>query len=581
MKTTHVTLITLIALLTTGLTAQDKPANVPSAQPALDVTYLGNEGFLVRSEHKKVLIDALFKSDSPSYLSPSDVMIDQMIKGQPPYDHVDLLLITHRHSDHFKPDLTIAFLENHPACKLIANNQVVDKLRNQPGYEQVRPQIVEITSDTGKHSCKVEKGIEVDVFCLKHTPYMKDGKNIHAEIKNLAFVANLEETRFYHSGDAAIAGNSAALKDYAYSQKPVDIMFLQQYDKSPASKQFITNTIKPDMIIAMHIPPDKMDASIKRFMTHYPYGMIMREQGQTLHFTNTINFHQLSGPCLGQQPPGDNPKVFAPGIISSRNLEHSGPAFSPDGNEVFWSISPQPGPHVIKTTHRENGGWSAPSVASFSGQSFDSGPVFSVDERRIYFMSVRPRPGEPGKAEIWFVEKQGDHWGKPARVGIVERYPELQFAATPTIASSGTLYFQAAIGICRAELVNGEYAKPQVLPRSINLPQSLNWTPFIAPDESYLLFSSDREDRQGGGDLYITHRLTDGSWTDPVRLGEPVNTQQQERFPMVSWDGKVLFFTRPTPDTKHDIYWVDTHAIPALHSLPQRIRKSHIRHNSE
>jgi hypothetical protein len=38
--------------------------------------------------------------------------------------------------------------------------------------------------------------------------------------------------------------------------------------------------------------------------------------------------------------------------------------------------------------------------------------------------------------------------------------------------------------------INSEYTKPELLPHKINLPQFLNWTPFIAPYESYLLFSS-------------------------------------------------------------------------------------------
>ena len=136
--------------------------------------------------------------------------------------------------------------------------------------------------------------------------------------------------------------------------------------------------------------------------------------------------------------------------------------------------------------------------------------------------------------------------------------PGVAVCLWPTIARNGSLYFGAYTpgplndyGIYRAELVNGEYAKPELLPRSINLPPFLNWTPFLAPDESYLLFSSNRRDPEhDGGDLYVSRRLADGSWTDPVSLGEPVNTDRQERLPVLSNDGKYLFFTRPTPGSR-------------------------------
>jgi Tol biopolymer transport system component len=123
-------------------------------------------------------------------------------------------------------------------------------------------------------------------------------------------------------------------------------------------------------------------------------------------------------------------------------------------------------------------------------------------------------------------------------------------------------------GIYRSEFVNGEYAKPELLPHSINLPPFLNTAPFIAPDESYLLFSSNRNTSPDDfGDLYISRRQPDGSWTDPVSLGEPVNTEMQEVFPGVSPDGKYLFFCRYTPGRKNDVYWVDASSIPALRSI--------------
>ena len=54
-------------------------------------------------------------------------------------------------------------------------------------------------------------------------------------------------------------------------------------------------------------------------------------------------FTDLYGDYLGQTPPGDTPLVFAPGIVSTDSLiEHSAPAFSPDGKEVFWWVVRSP-----------------------------------------------------------------------------------------------------------------------------------------------------------------------------------------------------------------------------------------------
>jgi hypothetical protein len=205
--------------------------------------------------------------------------------------------------------------------------------------------------------------------------------------------------------------------------------------------------------------------------------------------------------------------------------------------------------------------------------------VFSAGGHRVYFTMVRPRTGTAQEnqpswpdVDIWTAERNGVAWSGPKRLDILARYPELRVAGVQSIARNGTLYFMGYTpsplndsGIYRAELINGEYAKPELLPRSINLPPFLNWTPFVAPDERYLLFSSNRRDPDhDAGDLYISRRLADSGWTDPVTLGEPVNSGHQERFPMLSPDGKYLFFTRPTPGHDQDVYWVDAATIPAL-----------------
>src|ERR1035437_8676797 len=249
-------------------------------------------------------------------------------------------------------------------------------------------------------------------------------------------------------------------------------------------------------------------------------------------------FTDLHGDYLGQSLPGDTPVVFARGIVSDSLQQHGAPAFSPDGNEVFWQTHQRPRSDIEKwlifpmTMRRIGDRWTTPEVSPYG-----DGAVFSPNGKRLYFGS-KEKGGDP-----YYIEKQGDRWSEPKYVVLVSRFPELQYAYFPTIASNGTLYFMgylkgqwAELGIYRAELINGEYAKPELLPPGINtLGGMRNWTPYIAPDESYLIFcstlglpSSDQ------GDLFICYRQPDGSWTDPVSLGEPINSKELERFPSIS-----------------------------------------------
>jgi hypothetical protein len=293
-------------------------------------------------------------------------------------------------------------------------------------------------------------------------------------------------------------------------------------------------------------------------------------------FVYAQEFPVLKGDYLGQAPPGDTPIVFARGIVSTDNtLSHSAPAFSPDGNEVFWLLNRPPRGKggkwlspMMMTMRRVGDVWTAPVVAPFLGE-----PVFSIDGKRFYFTHCPTL--DTKDVGPYFVEKKGNSWSEPKSVGLIARFPELQFVYDLSIARNGTLYILSYAagqsdnygnhyGIYRAELINGEYAKPELLPPGINKPGTLNWTPFIAPDESYLLFSSSRRSSNDGGDLYVCFRKPDGSWTDAVSLGATINSDKQERFPAVSPDGKYLFFTREIPDHDDDVFWVSAKIIDRL-----------------
>ena len=280
-------------------------------------------------------------------------------------------------------------------------------------------------------------------------------------------------------------------------------------------------------------------------------------------------FTNIHGDYLGQTPPGDTPVIFAPGIISGNALEHSVAAFSPDANEVYWaSRNNQSAPLHVWYMKRINNRWTKPEVFAPLGDStgcYD--PFFSTDGKRLYFGA-----DNNGNADIWFVEKKDGGWSKPRILSpIINTAIDGQCQAAFT--NDGTIYYidykiienKWTCDILRSKFINNEYQRPDTLPPSINS-TSEGWTPYITPNESYLLFASRRRNPGIPCDLYISfHDVKKDTWTEPVNMGEPINTDAQETFPMVSPDGKYLFFTRWTNETSGmDIYWVSATIIDRL-----------------
>lgn len=65
--------------------------------------------------------------------------------------------------------------------------------------------------------------------------------------------------------------------------------------------------------------------------------------------------------------------------------------------------------------------------------------------------------------------------------------------------------------------------------------------PSLTADGQMMFFSMD-QGRRNGFDIYVAYRLSDTTWSEPVNLGYPVNTDSWEAQPAVSADGSRLYF---------------------------------------
>jgi ribosomal protein L24E len=273
-------------------------------------------------------------------------------------------------------------------------------------------------------------------------------------------------------------------------------------------------------------------------------------------------FPVLKGPYLGQKPPGQTPELFAPEIISTCS-QHSSVYFSRDGKEVYFSRM-FPRPSVIMYMREENGQWTTPQVVC-EGLT----PGLAPDGKTVFFSSNKPN------WKLWKMQKTPEGWTQPRILP-----PQINFQKrqdTPYAAADGTLYFCSmfgkADGIYRAPLRNDEYMQPERIEYGISN-EYASFSPYIPPDESYMIFSSVRPG-YGISDLYISFHNADGSWTQPKNMGPEINTSAKEAFPFVSFDGKYLFFMSsrvsklnktPIPDGPGNVYWVDTKIIRELKS---------------
>lgn len=299
---------------------------------------------------------------------------------------------------------------------------------------------------------------------------------------------------------------------------------------------------------------------------------------------------------FGKKGPRAKAAVFAPGIVST-GMDERDIAITPYGQEIYWGVSSAN--HGFATivmarqTTATESGWTVPRVATRMADPsvLHIEPAISPDGKQMFFTVVRPdAEGSFQDADIWVMERTKTGWGEPRRLDETINTDGGEFFASPT--RSGTLYFTREprdgqnAGIYRSRLVDGRYAEAERLPAQVNAGTG-RFNAFIDREERFAIVPMQgRPDSLGGVDYYVVFRNDDDTWSEPVNLGQQVNTSgPQEYSPYISPDGKYLFFmssrretTRPPSLTykyftdlmnrprngNGDIWWIDAAFIEKL-----------------
>jgi len=280
--------------------------------------------------------------------------------------------------------------------------------------------------------------------------------------------------------------------------------------------------------------------------------------------TQQSDFPILKGPYLGQKPPGDVPKLFAPGIFSTEANEFNA-VFTPEGDAVYFTGKGEKDQDIF-VIERKNDQWQKRKIASFSGVYRDVDPFITFDGSKLLFSSNRPKNGtdQQEDCDFWYVEKlSSGQWGKAKHLDTPCTPGKHDFYYVSS--RDGSIYY-SIFDDGKGDIY---FIPPQSTNRqSYRLDAPINTEynehdPFIAPDGSYLIFTSDRPGGLGSADLYICFRLNDGSWSKPKNMESTINSNKYDYCAILSPNGKYFFFSS-SRSGNGDVYWVDVRIIREL-----------------
>ncbi|GAB5565222.1 MAG: hypothetical protein Wins2KO_22850 [Winogradskyella sp.] len=254
---------------------------------------------------------------------------------------------------------------------------------------------------------------------------------------------------------------------------------------------------------------------------------------------------------LGQKQPGLIPEIFVPNKNTSQDWKLGNPE-SLNLDEFYFTYTGNNPFEPLVVVYRNEGNSYKANKYKFNYNPSDSNTLYSR----------------------WnYIERTNSGWSEMRSLGPMFERKEWGIM-TLSISNKGTIVIDDVKSndvIRISEIKDGKREEPKLMSKEINTGK---WTahPFIAPNESYLIWDSEREEGYGGADIYISFRQEDGSWGKAINLGDKINTKFWENAAKITPDGKYLGFSRSEEKVREDgstywtsdKYWVSAEVIEKL-----------------
>ncbi len=298
---------------------------------------------------------------------------------------------------------------------------------------------------------------------------------------------------------------------------------------------------------AFHIGEyDKAIKYLERFLQEPNLSPIIKEKAQK-YLSNAKVAKDLV-----QNPVPFDPKNLGPNV-NSKFSEYL-PALTADEKTLIFTRRLSRDGFMVNedfyiSTRREDGTWTLarPIGPPINTPQNEGAQTISPDGRTIYFTGCNRRDGY-GSCDIYVTQRIGNRWTKPVNLGppINTQYWESQ----PSISPDGRILFFVSNrpgGLGGRDIwysikqEDGTWSEPINIGPPINTTED-DFSPFIHTDGRTLYFASEGHPGMGKADIFVSRLEEDGKWSTPKNLGYPINTENEESSLIVSASGRWAYF---------------------------------------
>ena len=188
-------------------------------------------------------------------------------------------------------------------------------------------------------------------------------------------------------------------------------------------------------------------------------------------------------------------------------------------------------------------------------------PVMSPDGKILFFgrknhpqnkFGMAGTEQVAGSQDIWYSESLMGAWTTARRMSEAlnrDQYNTI-YSVSPdgqTILVKGAYvngqYETRGFSIAKKSATGWEVPKKMEIPKYEKLSRGKNEYGYLSNDGKTLLMAFSEKKNSDEDDIYASFLEKDGSWSEPINLGDDVNTNFTETTPFLAADGKTLYFS--------------------------------------
>ncbi len=247
------------------------------------VTLISNAGILWEVKDKKVVIDGFCKARTSFYKDLPEDAGQKLIQGIAPFDNIDVMLITHEHTDHFDPERTSEFLIKNPGAYIISNKEVIKSLLGTNILAE-NSRLIVSEPDLNCAEDIFQDNISIRSFSMSH-----QGRR-YSDVQNLAFLVDIEGTKIFHVGDAKHSVEN--FEGLGLERERIDILLAPfPYISITEGRYIVEKYIRPKKIGVIHMPYRDQDSqgwiesakrSYVKVKDHFPETIFLNELNEAI-----------------------------------------------------------------------------------------------------------------------------------------------------------------------------------------------------------------------------------------------------------------------------------------------------------